>query len=194
MNTTTISFAELENLINSLAGTNGSALRDYIELDPTAPVIRLHIKPEVTVEGIPPGYDVDQQLNNVLQDLLLVNPEQPEEEDTDREVLLPSDSLEIPRALETIKIVAEGDSWFRLPEIPGIFLLPRMFPKATASQLQRRPGFNVKNIAHWGDTLNQMYQRKEYLNAIDSFQPQYFLLSAGGNDLQINRKRSFQHV
>ncbi|QLQ30481.1 MAG: hypothetical protein HZT40_01340 [Candidatus Thiothrix singaporensis] len=43
---TRIAFTELENLINSLAGTNGSGLRGYVELDPTSAVIRLRIKPE----------------------------------------------------------------------------------------------------------------------------------------------------
>lgn len=182
----TISFIELENLVNSLAGTQGEALRDYIELDPTSAVIKLRIKPEVQVDGLPPGYDIDQRLNEVLQDLILANPMQPEEDDPENEILIPSDQLDTPKALSTIRVLVEGDSWFRLPEVPGIVLLPRMFPKATGTQLQKRPGLNVKNIAHWGDTLNQMYQRKEYLSAIDSFQPQYFLLSAGGNDLQIN--------
>lgn len=181
---TRIAFTELENLINSLVGTNGSGLRDYVELDPTSAVIRLRIKPEVHVEGMPPGYDIDQHLNAVLQGLLLVNPEHPEEEDPGNEILLPSEDAGLPRTVESIRVLAEGDSWFRLPEVPGIFLLPHMFPKSIATQLQKRPGLNVKNIAHWGDTLAQMYQRKEYLAEIGRFQPQYFLFSAGGNDLQ----------
>ena len=161
-------------------------MRDYIELDPTSAVIRLRIKPEVQVEGMPSGYDIDQHLNAVLQNLLLVNPANPEVDDPGNEILLPPDEAGLPRAVESIRVLAEGDSWFRLPEIPGIILLPHMFPKATATQLQKRPGLNVRNIAHWGDTLAQMYQRKEYLAEIDSFQPQYFLLSAGGNDLQVS--------
>lgn len=189
---TTVTFTELEHLINNLAGTNGAALRDYVELDPTSPVIKLRIKPEVAVEGLPPGYDVDQRLNEALQDLLLVNPQGdtaqiPQDgDDPANLVLLPGDALDTPKSLDAIRVLVEGDSWCRLPEIPGIFLLPRLFPKAIGTQLQHRPGLEVKNIAHWGDTLGQIYQRKEYLTVIDSFQPQYFLLSAGGNDLQVN--------
>lgn len=183
---TSITFTELESLINNLAGTDGSALRDYVELDPTSAVIRLRIKPDVTVEGMPLGFDIDQRVNAALQDLLLVNPQKPEEDDPGNEILLSSEEAGLPRAVESIRVLAEGDSWFRLPEVPGLFLLPHMFPKSIATQLQKRPGLNVKNIAHWGDTLAQMYQRKEYLAEIERFQPQYFLLSAGGNDLQVN--------
>ncbi len=183
-----ISFSELESLINKLAGTNGSTLRNYIEPDPTSPVMRLRMKPNVTTEDIPPGYDVDKHINEVMQNLTLVNTskslEQSPEDDPQNQILVPLDQLETSKSLTTIRVLAEGDSWFRLPELPGLFLLPRFFPKAIATQLQRKPGLNVKSIAHWGDTLREMFQRKEYLAAIKNFQPEYFILSGGGNDLQ----------
>lgn len=185
-----INFKELADTINSLAGTDGSVLRDYIELDPTSSVIRLHIKPDVTVTGMPEDYDVDKHINEVLQNLTLVSTskslEQAPEDDPDNQILTPLDQLETTKSLTTIRVLAEGDSWFRLPELPGLFVLPRFFPKAIATQLQRRPGLQVKNIAYWGDTLGGMFKRKQYLTAIRDFQPEYFILSGGGNDLQVN--------
>lgn len=187
-----INIDDLKRIINNLADTNGSTLRDYIELDPTTTVMTLRIKPSVTVENMPEDYDVDKHINEVLQNLTLINTskslEQSSEEDPDDQTLIPLDQLETTKSLTTIRVLAEGDSWFRLPELPGLFLLPRFFPKAIATQLQRRPGLQVRNIAHWGDTLYGMFQRKQYLSEIRDFQPEYFIISGGGNDLQINLK------
>lgn len=181
---------DLKQIINNLANTNGSTLRDYIELDPTSPVVKLRIKPNVEVMDMPEGYDVDKHINEVLLNLTLVSTskslEQAPEDDPENQILTPLDQLETTKSLTSIRVLAEGDSWFRLPELPGLFVLPRFFPKAIATQLQRRPGLQVKNIAYWGDTLRGMFQRKQYLTAIRDFQPEYFILSGGGNDLQAN--------
>ena len=193
MEPTQISFSVLNDLIDNLAGTNGSTLRDYIEPDPVSPVMKLRIKPDVTVTDMPQDYDVDKHINEVMQNLTLVNSskslEQSPEDDPQDQILVPLDQLETTKSLTTIRVLAEGDSWFRLPQLPGLFVLPRFFPKAIATQLQGKPGLQVKSIAHWGDTLREMFQRKEYLNAIREFQPEYFILSGGGNDLQENLRQ-----
>jgi metacaspase-1 len=41
-----------------------------------------------------------------------------------------------------------------------------------------------KTSADWGDTLQEMLASKEYLNAIESFRPAWFIFSGGGNDIQ----------
>ena len=189
-----ISFSELEGLIDNLAGTNGSTLKDYIEPDPTSGVMRLRIKPSVTITDMPEGYDVDRHINEVMQTLTLVDnskgaDQSLEEGDPKAQILVPLDQLETSRSLTSIRVLAEGDSWFRLPELPGLYLLPRFFPKAIATQLQWRPELKVKNIAYWGDTLQGMFKRKQYLREIRDFQPEYFIFSGGGNDLQANLRR-----
>jgi len=43
----------------------------------------------------------------------------------------------------------------------------------------------MNNIADWGETLREMLAKKQdYLDAIDSDRPDWFILSAGGNDVQ----------
>jgi hypothetical protein len=72
------------------------------------------------------------------------------------------------------KIVAEGDSWFRLPH-----LWP--FPKTCIDFLQER-GYSIANLAHWGDTLDEMLLKGEfwpYLNGGCDL----LLFSGGGNDV-----------
>ena len=176
----TITFAELETLIEQLPGTNGSALLDYVEIDPTAPVMRLRFKPTVDVVGLPADYDIDQRLQQAMQDLVPYNVAKgldTSDANPEEEVLLPSHMLSNTKAVNALKVLVEGDSWCRLP-----LFLP--FPRSIGTQLQTRSGLQVMNIAHWGDTLAGIRQRKEYLSAIDSFQPDYLVLSAGGNDLQ----------
>lgn len=68
-------------------------------------------------------------------------------------------------------IVSEGDSWFQYP-----FILDDVIDVL------------MKQYAIWsldagGDTLENMIKEGEYLKAINEFQPQIFLLSAGGNDM-----------
>lgn len=184
-----IDYKKLNNLIANMAGTNGSALNDYIELDPTAPVIKFRIKPEVTVDDIPKDFDIDRALSKATQTLTLINPDADNHNSEDEQIINPEkliladiDSI-IPqtRDLDTPRVLVEGDSWCRLPEFFPISIL---FPQAIGTQLMRRQGIQTRNIAHWGDTLRSVFQRKEYLTHIEQFKPQYLVLSAGGNDLQ----------
>src|SRR5262249_29376591 len=101
--------------------------------------------------------------------------------DVDREVYR-SQQIEQHRTLATLlskarkRVVAEGDSWFNLP--------PIIRPEAIAQRLSSDKLVAVKNIAHWGDTLAQMLKAKQYLIAIAEFNPDWFIFSGGGNDLQ----------
>lgn len=71
-------------------------------------------------------------------------------------------------------IVAEGDSWFRLPQI---FPLPR-----TCIDYLQLWGYQITNLAHWGDTLNEMLLAGEFWPYMDGGDD-LLLFSAGGNDI-----------
>jgi|tagenome__1003787_1003787.scaffolds.fasta_scaffold20703048_1 hypothetical protein len=71
-------------------------------------------------------------------------------------------------------IVAEGDSWFRLPHVWP-------FPKTCIDFLQAA-GYPIANLAHWGDTLDEMLAIGEFWPYVDNgYDP--LLFSAGGNDI-----------
>lgn len=72
-------------------------------------------------------------------------------------------------------IVAEGDSWFRLP--------PILYPPTLADVLaQSRP---VNNLAHWGDELATMYNdgKGQYVPYLKAGTVRFLLFSGGGNDI-----------
>jgi hypothetical protein len=131
--------------------------RRHLEVDPAAHFVRIRFKPGALRDAPPPGYDVD------------------------REVYFGERASEArefaARAIVGLKrVLAEGDSWFRLP--------PIIRPEAIATRLQSDRLVTVRNIAHWGDTLSQMLVRKEYLDEIPRFNPDWFIFSGGGDDLQ----------
>src|SRR5215204_2336280 len=72
-------------------------------------------------------------------------------------------------------IVAEGDSWFRLPHI--------LYPPTMADFLAQQ--YPLTNLAHWGDELNQMYNggKGQYLPLLKSKTIRFLLFSGGGNDV-----------
>jgi hypothetical protein len=74
-------------------------------------------------------------------------------------------------------IVAEGDSWFNLPEL---VLLPSIPPTLMDFIALDYP---VNNIAHWGDELQQMITAAEYMPYLIKGKVKLFLLSGGGNDV-----------
>jgi hypothetical protein len=91
-------------------------------------------------------------------------------------------------------IVAEGDSWFKYPLKKDIL------------DYLKEDGFAIKDFSKAGDTLENMVFGSEYdasyvykgplslqdtLNAITLHKPEFFLLSAGGNDIIGNNLVSF---
>jgi hypothetical protein len=73
-------------------------------------------------------------------------------------------------------IVAEGDSWFNLPDIEFPIKVP---PTLMDFLAQRHP---INNIAHWGDTMTQMIAAGEYLSFLTTGNVKFLLFSAGGNE------------
>lgn len=81
-----------------------------------------------------------------------------------------------PKAFDRkIPIVAEGDSWFRLP--------PLVMPPTLIDVLQQAKGYPIDNMAHWGDTLTGMILAGQFWPPLISGQSDTFLFSAGGNDV-----------
>lgn len=85
-----------------------------------------------------------------------------------------------PRRLTTVlrkaartKLLAEGDSWFNLPDY--------IYPKTAIDFLGS--DFDVSNIALWGDELEAMVAAKQYRQPLRSGLFGHFLFSGGGNDV-----------
>jgi hypothetical protein len=78
------------------------------------------------------------------------------------------------KAIGAHKIVAEGDSWFRLPQI---FTVPD-----TCIDYLQLDGYPIVNLARWGHTLEQILLAGEFWPYIDNGHD-LLLFSAGGNDV-----------
>ena len=72
-------------------------------------------------------------------------------------------------------IIAEGDSWFRLPHV--------IMPPTLIDLLQQTDGYPIDNMAHWGDTLADMILTGQFWPPLISGQSDTFLFSGGGNDV-----------
>jgi hypothetical protein len=72
-------------------------------------------------------------------------------------------------------IVAEGDSWFRLPQV--------IMPPTLIDILQATYGYPIDNMAHWGDTLAEMILAGQFWPSLVSGRADTFLFSGGGNDV-----------
>ncbi len=72
---------------------------------------------------------------------------------------------------DAIRIVSEGDSWFQHPLVKDIIDHLMDF------------GYVIKSLGAGGDELIDMYLREEFIEAILVEQPEFLLLSAGGNDV-----------
>lgn len=136
-------------------------LPEYVQFDPNSPVPKLAFRADALIDEPPPHYDVDAEIYRMLRVV-----------DEERDSRLESFSF-----VGQKRVVAEGDSWFNLPE--------GFRPPAIADWIQRNGRFRMKNIAHWGHTLERILRDKEYLSVIAEHEPEFFMFSAGGNDLQL---------
>jgi hypothetical protein len=136
-------------------------LPDYVDFDPTLPIPKLMFRADALVDCPPPDYDVDAEVYRMLRSIR-----------EEREA-----RLEVGPLAGKKRVVAEGDSWFNLP------ILVR--PPAIADWIERNGHFRIKNIAYWGHTLQRILRDKEYLKVLAQEKPDYFMFSAGGNDLQL---------
>lgn len=73
-----------------------------------------------------------------------------------------------------VKVVSEGDSWFQFP----------LILKDIIDWLIKDKKIAVYSLGAGGDLFYNMFQQKQYLRAIDKVgDPDFFLVSGGGNDL-----------
>jgi hypothetical protein len=127
----------------------------------------LFSRADALLDDRPVGYDVDAEIYRTLRSI-----------DATRESRREAFSFTGRK-----RVVAEGDSWFNLPEF--------FRPPTIADWIQRNGRFWMNNIAYWGHTLEEILREKEYLPAIAEDNPDFFMFSAGGNDLQLPILASF---
>jgi hypothetical protein len=74
-----------------------------------------------------------------------------------------------------LPLIAEGDSWFKLPDVhPPV-------PRTLIDFLQ--PQFSTVNLAHWGDALADIILKGQFWPYLQSGSSDVFLFSGGGNDV-----------
>lgn len=173
-----ISFKEFKGAIDSRF-LSAEKIGDYVQLDPDSPIPKLIFKADSLTDDAPSDYDVDEEIYQLTQHY----------KDSEFEKGRIFNSQEVARpsrgstrsgsgstALRGRMVVAEGDSWFNLP--------PLIRPTAIADRIWWNRTYNIKNIARWGHTLKTILLQGQHLSTIEHYRPDYFLLSAGGNDLQ----------
>jgi lysophospholipase L1-like esterase len=146
-------------------------LRAYFEVDeersePFAPAIRLKYA-RVDTGG--------KQLSpEKAGDLYYLATEAPKEKATrTRSRRTGKSARSLRAAAASTKVLAEGDSWFNLPDF--------LFPKDAIDVL--RQTHNLSSVAKWGDTMENMLQQRQYVQKLQSGNFRHFLFSGGGNDV-----------
>ena len=148
-----ITFDELQRALQN-NDFETDELPNYFEEDEDSAVVSLKLRPDVISDDVPSSFDANEALHKYQR-------RQFETAQRDRPL--------------GITVVAEGDSWFNLPQ--------PWRPRAIVDNLENNHTYTVKNIARWGHTIERMLQEKEYLIEIDG-STKYFIFSGGGNDLQ----------
>ncbi|MFZ1814442.1 MAG: hypothetical protein WBO55_19690 [Rhizobiaceae bacterium] len=89
-------------------------------------------------------------------------------------------------------VVCEGDSWHRLPDFPFKYVGVGGSDFDIERGLKAR-GHSVHPLAYWGDTIQEIADRKDYLLALTAPAANLFLVDGGGNDL-LKRGRLARHI
>ncbi len=76
--------------------------------------------------------------------------------------------------MDAVKILAEGDSWFEHPLMNDI--IDWMY-------FRSKNKYAIQSIAYGGDWLTNIIKEGKYIEELSIIQPDYFLLTGGGNDL-----------
>jgi len=72
-----------------------------------------------------------------------------------------------------VKIISEGDSWFQYPYILNDVI----------DHLMQVEDFAILSFGEAGDLMRDMVAKSEFVSSLSSEQPDFFLISGGGNDL-----------
>ena len=160
-----LTFEQFRNAIE-LRSLSAEELAGYVEFDPESPVPRLVFKADALLDDADQNYNVDHAIYSFFQ--------KPRGERRNKDT-------------GKVSVVAEGDSWFNLPSFPFV-------PPAIADRIELNGRFDMRNIARWGHTLDEIRSAKEYLAVLEADRPEFFMLCGGGNDLQIGlAKGKFIH-
>lgn len=142
--------------------TPPAVLRDYIEFDPHSPIPRLRFRSDVLLDQPPATFDLDGEVRQIGRAL-----DRARKRELRRSPAFPG----------LKRVVAEGDSWFELPWFFEVY--------AIAEWIERDKRFDMENVADYGHTLENILAEPEHMAAIREVKPHYFMLGAGGNDLQV---------
>jgi hypothetical protein len=82
----------------------------------------------------------------------------------------------------TLKIIAEGDSWFNLPDFYCALPIVGGVDYDVVRGLQDL-GHNVTSVAKWGHTIAQMAADRDWRGVLQPGAANLLILSGGGNDL-----------
>lgn len=148
-----ISFFDFNRAL-STGGMPVERLADYVKFDDDSPIPSLIFKSDALLDAPPEHYDIDDEIHRFLR----VKKGEEGNVGGDKTV------------------VADGDSWFDLPEFLG--------RRAIADWIQTNPDYHMVNVAQWGRTLERILQRRDHEAALVIARPEYFMFTAGGNDLQ----------
>lgn len=82
-------------------------------------------------------------------------------------------------AAAKMRVLAEGDSWFRLPNLSW----PISYPDDLVDVLRKT--YEIPSVAMWGAEIDDMVtaQKKNYLVPLGSGLYRHFIFSGGGNDV-----------
>ncbi len=73
---------------------------------------------------------------------------------------------------DSIKVVSEGDSWFQYPHPKVLDIIDHLSNHCA-----------IRSVGAAGDEVINYYKEQEYLKAVRREQPDFFLISGGGNDI-----------
>lgn len=144
-------------------------LNEYFEIDKQSDTVRVKIAEDVLIDRAEANFNADQAYFDYIYRY---------EDYYDKTIKEPY-SLYLTKIKHNNatkpKVIIVGDSWGKLP--------PHLMPKSMGQHLKSSPSLTVKNIAHWGRTLQQIVRDNEHINFL---KPDYdwMIISAGGNDLK----------
>lgn len=88
---------------------------------------------------------------------------------------LPAVAKKVGKFKRKLPLIAEGDSWFKLPDIHPVV------PETLIDFLE--PKLPTVNLAHWGDTLAEMVLKGQFWSFLQTGSSDVFLFSGGGDDM-----------
>lgn len=153
---TKISHAEFSRALAN-SSMSPEQLGEYVMFDPTSAVPKLVFRANVLSDIPPPGYNVDRQFCWYARK---------------------HNEMRFAERTAEKWVLIEGDSWFNLPISLDYC--------AIGNAIEENKKITPRIIACWGDTLQDILTKKQQdeMDAELENKPDYFMFTAGGNDMQ----------